>query len=316
MIAEWLSFLKEKATDWNLPAGDGWTCLFHNNYHPHSKSINLLWFYDGGKFPRVVAKLYREPDILHREFASLKTAFAASPRHVPRPLYLGQVGDFWALWMEGVPGYQFRVGDVHSRGGLSSVVEAITSIHCGLRTPDDGAEGTRWQRMVVEPLDTVSRFGPSALVKENCSALAASISREWLASLPIVPQHGDLFLGNILCHRGATRIVDWETFGFIDLPLYDLLTFCFSVLRVEEDGADRLPSWLMGEMPPLIARYCKAVGLKDPALELLLPLSLANWFHLQWLNGKREFNEGLYRSIEKYFRQPERWDGFIEAAVR
>jgi hypothetical protein len=314
MIAEWLDFLRQKAPDWNLPAGDKWTCLFHNNYHPHCKSINLLWFYEDAKFPGVVAKLYREPEILQREFANLKAGFAASPRHVPRPLHLGPLGDYWTLWMEGVPGYQFRPEAVHTRGALRSVVDATISIHSGLQTSSDRPDPARWQRMVADPLNTVSRFGSSALIQERCSSLASSISPDWLMSLPTIPQHGDLFLGNILCHRGVARIVDWESFGFVDLPLYDLITFCFSLLRGEDDRAEPLPRWAMNQMPPLIGRYCKAVGLDNLELRWLVPLSLMNWFQLQWSEGKREFSQGLYRFIEDYFRRPERWEAFLAAA--
>lgn len=75
----------------------------------------------------------------------------------------------------------------------------------------------------------------------SCEALATRLSPDWISSLPAIPQHGDFFCGNLLLHRRSWYIVDWESFGLVDLPLYDVLTFCLSLLQA---GGDKAESWL------------------------------------------------------------------------
>ena len=311
MIAEWQQFLLGRAADWNVPQRDRWTCLFHNNYHPHCSSINLFWFYGGATSPRVVTKLQREPMLLRREFDGLQRAHASAPRFVPRPLHFGQIQDFWTLWMEGVPGTRFQIEEHRSPDALESAADAIIGFHAGVRESNAYPDSERWRRMVSEPLDTVSRFGTSSVVQKGCSALAAAISPEWLASLPVIPQHGDLFSENLLSHRDQYYIVDWETFGLIDLPLYDLLTFCLSLFPTETARPDQWPAWLLNQVPPLIHRYCDSLGLDYRNIRFLLPLTLVNWFHLQWSDGRRAFSERMYRTMERYFSAADLWDGLI-----
>src|SRR2546423_1772691 len=100
MMSRWKAFLLESAKQWDLPKGGEWSFLFNNNYHPHCSNLNLLWFHDGGQFPRVVTKLFHEPEIPKREFENLTRAYACAPSWIPKPLHFGYEGEFWTLWME------------------------------------------------------------------------------------------------------------------------------------------------------------------------------------------------------------------------
>jgi aminoglycoside phosphotransferase (APT) family kinase protein len=310
MIADWKKFLRDRAADWNLPSGDRWGCLFHNNYHSHCSSINLLWFYGGGESPQVVTKLYRQPDVLQREFTGLQKAHPGAPRVVPRPLHFGQIGEFWTLWMEGVPGSRFRVEQSASSAALQSAADAIIAFHQGVRfaTPPDP---NRWDRMVSRPIDAVSRFGSSAVIERGCSSLASAVSPDWLLSLPVIPQHGDLFSENLLTAKAGCHIVDWESFGLVDLPLYDLLTFCLSLFPADSAPPDQWTSSWLDQIPKLVDRYCQSLGLDRQQIRFLLPLTLVNWFQLHWAEGRREFNHRLYRIMERYFADVDLWNQLI-----
>jgi hypothetical protein len=55
------------------------------------------------------------------------------------------------------------------------------------------------------------------------------------------PQHGDLWPGNVLWDRGAPRLIDFEIFGEIHVPLYDVLHWlrvCFG-FRPDAVSPDR-----------------------------------------------------------------------------
>jgi hypothetical protein len=49
----------------------------------------------------------------------------------------------------------------------------------------------------------------------------------------------------------------------------------------------------------------------------LLPLTLANWFYLQWTDGRVEFSNRLYPAIKDYFENRERWENiFLSRATQ
>jgi hypothetical protein len=310
MLGEWRKFLTVNQDAWGLPPGGEWNALVHNNYHPHYSGMNLLWFRNREKAPRVVTKLHREPALLTREFDNLRRVHAAVPDMVPRPLHLGRFGAFWGLWMAGVPGTRCSFHPSCPPAALRGVADTVTSLHRALLEPAPAAP-QRYRRMVCDPLATVARSGDSAVVQAGCTAVAGETSPYWIASLPAVPQHGDFYSGNLLSAGKRWYIVDWESFGMIDLPLYDLLTFCVSLLRSAGEMPDRWPAALTSEIPALIARYCAAFGLSAADARLLLPLALANWFHLQWTDGRTQFSQGLYRGLEHYFENRAQWHAVL-----
>lgn len=308
MISQWKGFLLEKAAEWDLPQSGKWSFLFNNNYHPHASNLNLLWFHDGDEFPRVVTKAFRDPQLPKREFENLQRVYSRASAWVPKPLHFGLQGQFWTLWMEGVPGMRFRTGKHYAPAMLRSVVEAVARMHGAVRNGGRRSDLERYRRMVSEPLQTVGKFGASDSIRAGCAGLAARCSAEWVDSLPVIPQHGDLFFSNILSDRGKWRVVDWESFGTIDLPFYDLFTFLLSLLRAGGETPGRWDPSLVKQAPVLVECYAQVLGLSPAAVPLLLPLTLANWFHLQRSDGRKEFTDLLYKTIEHYFEHPAVWE--------
>jgi aminoglycoside phosphotransferase (APT) family kinase protein len=306
MIDQWKHFVLDRVTEWNLPQGGEWTFLLHNNYHPQCTTLNVLWFHNGERFPRVVAKLYRESERVKQEFKNLVQVHQSAPAWVPKPLHFGAVGEYWALWMEGVPGSSFSGGNGNTPRVLRSLVEMLVSLHRAVRN-SGGSDPGRYQRMVVEPLDTVARFGTSASVRMGCANLAAESSAEWLNSLPVIPQHGDLCLGNLFLEGDRWYVLDWESFSVIDLPFYDLLTLLYSMLRQSGESPDRWDPALVKQVPGLIERYAAGLGLSRADVSRLLPLALANWFHLHWSDSREAFTSQMYQSIRHYFERVDGW---------
>lgn len=161
--------------------------------------------------------------------------------------------------------------------------------------------------MVTEPIASVTQFGESAAVISGCARLAEMADRDWIGSLPVIPQHGDLYPGNVILFHGRPHVLDWETFGAIDLPFYDLLTFLVALLGANGDPPERWDAALAGQAPAVIELYAGRVGLPPAAVELLLPLTLLNWFHLLWRDGRERFAARMYRTIEHYFDHPDVW---------
>jgi hypothetical protein len=291
---------------WGLPNSEDWTFLVYNNYHPHCSDIDVLWFCRGESHPRVVTKVSREPERPRREYSGLQEVHAVASRWTPRPLCLDEHESLWMLWMEGVPGTRLHARAIF--GSAASVVESITGIHDALRRPPSGDSSERFRESALDPLTALSRFGNSAAVSEGCRRILETTSREWLGGLPVIPQHGDLYDGNLLCDRGAWRVIDWETFGTVTLPGYDLFTFLLSLLFARGRSSTEWPVGVTDRMPLLTAQYAARMGLGRKDMPLLLPLTLANWFYIQWRDGRAEFSNRIYATTADYFGHQRRWE--------
>jgi hypothetical protein len=311
MIEGWKNVLLEKSQDWGLPTGNDWHFLLHNNYHPHYSNINLLWFYGSENWPRVVTKIFPEPSIPEREFENLIQVSREIPTLVPRPLQLTHEGRFWALWMTGIAGSRPHPNDSHSPATLRSLGETVLSMQLAMRKERSLFGADRYRRIVSDPINTLASFGDSSVVHAGCRCLEAEIQVNWLDRLPAIPQHGDLFFGNLLSSGKIWYVLDWEAYGITDLPLYDLFTLSLSLLLARGPVPERWPPSLATQIRNIIRACAGNLGLSQPIVRLLLPLSLVNWFHVQWKDGRKQFADTMYATIEKYFARRQAWDNAL-----
>jgi aminoglycoside phosphotransferase (APT) family kinase protein len=307
MISQWKAFLQEKVAEWNLPPDGKWNFLFLNVYHPDGCNLDVLWFHDAGEFPLVVTKLCRDERILRWEFENLTRVHSCAPVWTPKPLSFEHQAGFWALWMEGVPGSTYLSPECPP-AVLTSIVEMLAALHGAIRDRGDWPSKDRCRRMVWEPLESLERFSKVASVEAGCAKLRASISAEWVDSLPIVPQHGDLFQGNLLSHGNQWRVVDWENFGRVDFPFFDLLTLLFSILRARGETPETWDPVLVKQVPSLIEFYTQKMGLSSADVTRLLPLALANWFYLQRLDRHAQLADNIHKTIQNYFEHAHLWE--------
>ncbi len=143
MVKQLNTFLSENSTDWGLPAAGAWNFWLYNNSHPHCANLDIMWFHSNDEFPRGGHEARSQTEkALAREFENLaQVHIAAHPEYVPKPLNFGPVDDFWALWMEGMPGLPFGTED--SAQSLRPIVEMLVSIHSAVR---DGRRRTGAER--------------------------------------------------------------------------------------------------------------------------------------------------------------------------
>jgi aminoglycoside phosphotransferase (APT) family kinase protein len=216
--------------------------------------------------------------------------------------------EFWMMWMAGVPGLRFPRRSSYPVPVLQSMVDMLASIHHALARPAGESSADRHERMVARPLTALMEWGPSAEVRASCRTLAAESSAAWLQQLPVIPQHGDIFVDNVIRDRDRYYLVDWEVFGAVDLPFYDLLTLMISLLRASGETPERFNPNLVRQVPLLVERYARRMGLPLSLVPKLIPLTMANWFYLHWLEGRRPIMESMYASIDRYFKNRGAWD--------
>lgn len=209
--------------------------------------------------------------------------------------------------MEGLPGTRVDPRTALTSSALNCMVERVTSLHEIVRCASATSDGHRYNRLVTDPVDVLRHFGDSLVVRDGCASLVAAATTAWLKKVPIIPQHGDLYFGNILCYKRDFYIFDWESYGVIDLPMYDLVTLIVSLLHETGENSAFWDTGLKARIPELVMRYRKRIGLSDSDVSLLLPLGLINWFVLQYRDGRQDFSKRMYSMIEQYFQYPKLW---------
>jgi hypothetical protein len=300
MINDWQNFLVDHASERGSPEVESSNFCFIITII-RTAAINGLWF-QGSEFRVLVTKLDREP-----EFENRKRAHGSAPAWVPQHPHFGQWGSFWRVWMQGLPGTRYAAQMKHSSATLRSMIEMVASLHGEVAKSPTALVPDRYERLVSSPLRTVVEFGKSVTFKERCAKVAAAVPAEWIAAMPVIPQHGDLFC-DLLLHNGQWHVIDWESFGTIDLPFYDLLTLLLSLAGATDKGPEAWDAPLVRQIPELVQRYACALSLQAAAVRRALPLTLVNWFYLQWCDGRQEFLRRIYKTLERYFSSPDTWE--------
>jgi thiamine kinase-like enzyme len=153
-------------------------------------------------------------------------------------------------------------------------------------------------------------FGLASSVGSGCRERADAASPEWLDGVPVIPLHGSVFLDNLVRHRGQCRLVDWESFGNVDNPCFDLLRL-LSALRISGETPDQCDGQLAAQIPALVQQYANGPEISVSSLPLLLPLRLAKWLQLQLVEGRKKQTEQAYGAIQHYFEQTAAWYGVL-----
>ena len=262
-----------------------WRCSLYNNHGPASSSVVAFLFRAGDGVPRVIVKLSRQTDTVTREEAALRRLSALAPGRVPRPYLGGELRGVAFLAMEGLDAEAISASRFEDR--FPDVLAALLELHGAVsEAPGDVGDLER------EVLETLTQLESRSAASDLGLAALCSRMREQLhglapLGLPRVPQHGDFSLGNVLVRRGGgVVVVDWEDYGAVRLPGYDLVAL-FATLpgrdalrhprlrRLLSDSLHRYamhlkvdPRWLPVLVPLHLARLllsCEAKGRSDPA---------------------------------------------------
>ena len=285
-----------------MPVADGlgvrfepgaWRCSLYNNHGAVSSSVVAFLFGAGDGVPRVIVKLSRQTDTVTREEAALRRLSALVPGRVPRPYLGGELRGVAFLAMEGLDAEAIPVSRFEDR--FPDVLAALLELHGAVsEAPGDVGDLEREVLETLEQLEcrsAASDLGLAAL----CSRMREQLHGLARLGLPRVPQHGDFSLGNVLVRRGGgVVVVDWEDYGAVRLPGYDLVAL-FATLpgrdvlrhprlrRLLSDSLHRYamhlkvdPRWLPVLVPLHLARLllsCEAKGRSDPARAALSHLA-------------------------------------------
>ena len=218
-----------------------------------SGNVGLLFYLDNGEsFLAKIGLLTR----LDREYRGLAAAYRAMPSNVPEPIRLATCRRYQVLVTRGI-----RHAPVLPLRGATNVAAFEQGVSAYLET-----SARAFARSNMAPsLDTIRAALRSANERVQWPGWAMYYEgiRNLVERLTPVEQHGDLSVNNIGVRDGALVFFDWEDFGEIDLPGFDLAVL---LLSINEFSYEKLAAKL--ERPTMEAdiarRGCAAFGMAAP----------------------------------------------------
>ena len=281
--------------------------LAYNNFDRTTSSVLLSIFSSDGTEPAVVAKLCAKVEHLAREFENLRAVRRAVPEVAPLPLFLDRVGGYGVLGMKAVHGGGVS-GWAECRDRLPAVVDLLVRVHGALREMDGREDGLR--RSVEDALQCLAGHKQDL----RTWAAAARVSEEVMAAvekgrLPLIPQHGDFYLRNILFRGREVFVIDWEDFGEVCVPGYDLFSlFLDFFVPWKAGGTDRFfgDARLAEVLRTATRAYFKALEVPLDLAGALLGFTVIRRFTYSEQMG-RSASGRLRQRVQGYFENGERF---------
>lgn len=181
------------------------------------------------KKPVIFVKTVRESKynpIIEDGFEKLKNVNKyLSDGSAPRPIYLGNYEGVAFSLETAIVGKQFH--SCKSRKDLNNFLGWFFRFQKLMAQKElmNGAQLREHVDAVVNKFFSLYPLKPELqkLIKEMAEDVKKDISDN--LSMSLIYQHGDLTPDNVLDDNGKIRVIDWDNFGKIKLPLFDLLVF-------------------------------------------------------------------------------------------
>lgn len=206
-------------------------------------------------------------------------AFSRHGEYMPEPLGFTTCEGWELLISEGVEHRPLHPNPLVHAPGASRVTREIWRYFAAAsRAPRDDDPHHAHESLLARLRQTFrdSQFAP--LVAQWSSAVAL---RE-LAALGAVAQHGDFVANNLGMTRRGLRVFDWEDFGKVSLPGFDVCTLAVSLVNeIAPDAVMRRDGPLASRVEAFVAPACKPIGIDLDLFWRLVPLYLLAFLHLK-----------------------------------
>jgi hypothetical protein len=230
----------------------------------------------------LVIKASKSAD-LQREFECQATSYSALPEFVPEPIAFGASRGLFLLASQGVPHVRLTMRSV--RRSADRLSEGI-----GEYVRRSAAAFTHTEPCSEHPEELEKIIGDLQDL-ELAAVLRCHMQRldmERLRLLPHTRQHGDLVANNIGLTRRTPVLFDWEDFGRVQLPGFDVALLLVSFLNFD---AVRLKHWFERneprELDGIVTTAVDHLGIGRSTLWMWLPVYLAHFLHLKTAFGYR-----------------------------
>lgn len=218
---------------------------------------------------------------LQDEYERHRQAREAFGSTVVPPRALFKTGEWNVIASVGVEAMPLRRARLFGERRDREVVAAVEGFFRQQATLADSAHrAERAQRLAQSLVETLDRPGVTGLRERVMAPHAWDLVRE----LPNMPQHGDFVMSNLAWLQGRLMVFDYEDFGRIQLPGFDLTTLYLSLFEFEPSAVERLLRADDAELAtqlPWLRPSCANLGLSLANMRALLPIHLAAFLSLK-----------------------------------
>ncbi|HNP62621.1 MAG TPA: phosphotransferase [Woeseiaceae bacterium] len=285
--------------------------LLYNNYDLTEGSILLFLFDTASSSPFAVLKLSRNRPVLAREYENLQCVHKVCPGLAAAPLFFDQTREFFVLCTAPIAANRLSSYRAKSRK-LKLVTRQLAELHTTLRSQSGAA--TIKSDDYLKPFSGLYDTPLPASVADYYNELAAKHAQSLLQfPLPEISQHGDLYFDNILARGQRIYFLDWEDFGDIKLPGYDLFSLVFDVCNLE-NGETRLLRRSIDFIAANTVGYFRQLEIPADIVDAIMSYTLVQQYHRSWTLGRTSQeafatrlvavaeNEQLFKLIARAYR--------------
>ncbi len=132
-----------------------------------------------------------------------------------------------------------------------------------------------------------------------------SMERFFGKTIPVIPQHGDLVFYNIGLREGdidKAIIIDWDAYGAVDLPMYDLFLFLRSFMNFFEKSLytkSDLGKFVHDEF----LLFCNAFGMDAHLTAEFYPICILLYSRLRAGTGVRTGQINALNDMRNFFNR-------------
>jgi hypothetical protein len=221
---------------------------------------------------------------MRREYDALSEHSVRYPGFVPKPIVYKNIDHHVILAMEGIR---------HKLMSLKEILAAKHDVNSQLQKFLAGEEriihpGTDHYKKQAEVIENALVFLPDYLLP-NIQKLR--LKHDWdgiIATLPVIPQHGDLATNNVGLTTKRIILFDWENYAIFNIPGFDL---CIMLVSGCEFNVSRLVSVIDADKDtgtsknPFLQKIMVSIGINVPQLFNLIMINLILFYQIKREHG-------------------------------
>jgi ubiquinone/menaquinone biosynthesis C-methylase UbiE len=232
------------------------------------RSTNIQLFVD----QRLAYNVKVSEKNLAAEYGALAQARKALGEHAPEPLLLTDSNHANILVCRGISSFSTHAIDRKTLDFLNLYMRSASEHFSAPGTGENLVASVR--AIARKYANETGILGLEKLIGDRQYAI--------LRGLKPVKQHGDLGAGNLRWAGSRLVLFDWEDFGIITVPGFDLYLLISSLHGF---SVKRSNSWFERNRTHIGRLVCETVGIELPEFLALGPLYLMLFFHLKYELG-------------------------------
>ncbi len=257
--------------------------------------------------PFVVLKISRY-STLEKEFANLKKIHSLLPDITPSPLFFDCSDNLYVFGQSCVAGVGLVTVPL-TASLIRSCFGALSTFHRSVMKGTFTFDTETLPEMLHRQRNQFEKINPELRdirgYKEHVTAIAFSAE----SFFPMIPQHGDFSLVNLVYSRENDQmsIIDWADFGKTCLPLYDVFLLMVSNYLGRVSCEELLQQGIIEKVfVECLHEYLEEFEIRAEDIGSLFVVFIITFFNQNYLAGREETAGKIYDLFICYLKNHDR----------